>query len=333
MLALLDDLLEMARLGTGDVTLQPAAFEPRDLLDDVLQAIMPVAQDKGNAVRVEIDQDPGTLWGDPVAIRRILLNFGINAAKYTSDGQIVLGLRVMGRNRTSVMLEFRVSDTGIGIAESDLQNLFRAFARLEAARAIPVDGTGLGLAICKALADAMQGEVAVQSRPGMGSTFYFRTRLAMVSEIEGAPDGSAARPPEDPAPDLTGRRILLVEDNDVMRSITCHRLEAAGAHVTTAADGAQAVAAASAEEFDVILMDLRLPVMCGAEAASRIRESSARNAGTPIFALTARVTPGSAAAQGSAAITTYLAKPLDLLALRMALRNDIARQQDRGRAA
>ncbi|MDG3041855.1 ATP-binding protein [Roseicyclus marinus] len=310
MLDLLEDLLDVARIGTGEARLQPVRVDPAALVRETARMLEPLARRNSNEITVEILNETGPVLADPGALRRILLNFGSNAAKFTRDGKIVLALRARpaGEERIEVILS--VTDTGVGIAPEDQGKLFQDFGMLEATRALDPGGTGLGLAICRGLAEAMGGRVGVTSRPGFGSTFTAEIPLPRCAEPAPLGDGT----------DLAGLRVLLAEDQEIIRRVTAHRLEALGAEVVAVADGVMAVAEAQSRDFDLILLDLRLPGLDGAEAARRIRSGAGHEAGAVIVGVTADRNAAAEALVADGVMAACLTKPLDPRALARHLR-------------
>jgi signal transduction histidine kinase/HPt (histidine-containing phosphotransfer) domain-containing protein len=310
MLELLNDLLELARIGTGEMRLRPVPVDPGALASDVVEVLRPLAAQNGNAVTLSLSGDPGPVLADPAGLRRILINFGSNAAKFTHDGKITVGLVARPVVGDRLELELSVTDTGIGIAPEDQPKLFREFAMLEATQHLGAGGTGLGLAICRGLAEAMGGQVSVTSAPGVGSRFAATLTLPRASALP-APDTATAENGV-----LRGLRILLAEDQDIILQMTRRRLKAAGADVLCARDGAEAVALAGAERPDVILMDLRMPKLDGIGAARAIRtDRDGRNAEVPIIGLTADPHPDTDALVREGVLTACLTKPVDPEAL------------------
>lgn len=301
MLDLLEDLLDVARIGTGDARLQPVRVDPAALVRETARMLEPLARRNGNEITVEILDETGPVLADPTALRRILLNFGSNAAKFTRDGKIVLALRARpaGEDRIEVILS--VTDTGVGISPEDQGKLFQDFGMLEATRALDPGGTGLGLAICRGLAEAMGGRVGVTSRPGFGSTFTADIPLPRCTEPAPPGDGT----------ELAGLRVLLAEDQEIIRRVTAHRLETLGAEVVAVADGVTAVAEAQSRDFDLILLDLRLPGLDGAEAARRIRSGAGHGAGAVIVGVTADRSAAAQALVADGVMAACLSKPLD----------------------
>jgi signal transduction histidine kinase/HPt (histidine-containing phosphotransfer) domain-containing protein len=307
MLALVDDLLEVARLGSGEARLRESVFHPASLLEDAAALLRPIAARNNNVLTLDVPEAVGPVFGDASAIRRVIINFGTNAAKFTRNGVITLSIASRPLSPDDVELTWSVTDNGIGIAEEDIPNLFKEFG-VAKHRQIYTEGTGLGLAICKGLADALGGSVQAKSRLGEGSTFSLRVELRRSEPVR-----TALLPTLDV--DLSGMRILLAEDQELIRMIVSRQLETAGAVVRLAKDGTEAVALAETETFDLILMDLRMPNLDGASAAQHIRNAAGPNASTRIIALTAHQTPETTLLISRGAIDGCLGKPLKLEAL------------------
>lgn len=315
MLQLIDDVLELARLGAGELRLRPEPFDAAALLDEVADLVRAQAARNGTEVVTEAEGTP-PLFGDVTALRRVLTNFATNAVKATEGGGIRLSATAGAPDAEGHSVTFAVTDTGRGIAPGDIPRLFRDFGMLDREDA-DAGGTGLGLAICRRLATAMGGEVGVESTPGVGSRFWLRVTLPEAAEAPEAPPRA-----EDPAATLAGLRVLVAEDHETIRRITCTQLARSGARPVEAADGLEAVERAAAEPFDLILMDLRLPGLDGPTAAARIRQNGGPSAGARIVGLTARRAPATVAMLSDLALDACLAKPLDLARLAAVLRDE-----------
>jgi len=240
-----------------------------------------------------------------------MLNLATNAVKATRGGSVQLSatLGVSGAQGNTVT--FAVSDSGRGIAPKDIPRLFRDFGRLERDGTNP-DGTGLGLAICSRLAKAMGGEMEIESTPGKGSRFWLKVTLPEAdSAAVLAPDNEQ----ENPAKVLAGLRVLVAEDHETIRRLTCAKLAGIGMLPTEAADGEIAVELAETETFDLILMDLQMPRLDGDKAAARIRLGGGPSAKAKIIGLTAHQPPRIAVMLSDLAFDDCLRKPLDLLQL------------------
>jgi len=306
MLRLIDDVLELARLGAGEARLRPEPFALSDLLDQVAEAVGPQAARQGTTVEVQADAFPALL-GDVMALRRVLLNFATNAVKATRGGSIRLTATGEATGAGGHAVTLAVTDTGRGIAPEDIPQLFRDFGMLERDGGA-AEGTGLGLAICRRLAAAMGGEVGVDSTPGAGSRFWLRVTLPEAGAVPAAPEET----PEAPIAALAGLRVLVAEDHDTIRQLTCAALARAGLRVTEAADGESAVALAETRAFDLILMDIQMPGLEGDKAAAQIRCGTGPSARTRIIGITAHQTPEIAVMLSDFAFDACLRKPLDL---------------------
>jgi signal transduction histidine kinase/DNA-binding response OmpR family regulator len=306
MLTLIDDVLELARLGAGEARLRPEPFSPLALLTQVGDLVRPSAEPRGTEVVVQVDDLP-MLKGDVASLRRVLLNFATNAVKATRDGSVQLSATLGSAGADGPTVTFAVTDTGFGIAPEDIPRLYRDFGMLE--REGPsADGTGLGLAICRRLATAMGGEVGVESTLGEGSRFWLRVTLPEADETASDPDDET----DDPSAVLVGLKVLVAEDHDIIRQLTCANLARAGMLPTEAADGEIAVELAEAEEFDLILMDLQMPRLDGDEAAARIRRGGGPSARARIICVTAHQSPEIALMLSDLAFDACVQKPFEL---------------------
>lgn len=306
MLTLIDDVLELARLGAGEARLRPEPFAPLALLTQVGDLVRPAAQRNGTEILVQIDDLPD-LVGDVASLRRVLLNFATNAVKATRGGSIRLSATHTTAGVNGHTENFSVTDTGCGISPDDIPLLFRDFGMLE--RDSPIaDGTGLGLAICRRLATAMGGEVGVESTLGHGSRFWLRVSLPDAAQVV----LEVKREANDPFGVLVGLKVLVAEDHETIRQFTCATLARAGMFPAEASDGETAVERAEAEAFDLILMDLQMPRLNGDAAAVRIRKDSGPSAQALIICVTAHQSPEIALMLSDRAFDASIRKPLEL---------------------
>ncbi|TQM89879.1 CheR family methyltransferase [Roseinatronobacter monicus] len=317
MLTLIDDVLEVARLGAGEVRLRPELFAPIQLLTQVADLVRVSADRRGTRVEVQSDPMP-MLLADVTSLRRILLNFATNAVKATRNGCVQLSGAVSAANPTGVTVILSVSDNGCGIAPEDIPLLFRDFGMLDRQETIADGSTGLGLAICRRLATAMGGEVGVESTPGKGSRFWLNVTLPEADTKETISDHER----DDPAAALSGLKVLVAEDHETIRQLTCANLARFGMLCIEAADGEAAVALAESKEFDMILMDLQMPKSDGAAAAARIRRSGGPSARAWIFGLTAHQPPEIAVMLSDLSLNACLSKPLDVQQLAALTQSD-----------
>ncbi|WP_374575925.1 ATP-binding protein [Phenylobacterium sp.] len=281
LMAILNDILDLSKIEAGKLELETVSFDLARMSRQLYLFWGETARAKG--VELVLEVAPGTpawLAGDPVRVRQILLNLISNALKFTEAGQVSVRIRPA----PGLGVELAVSDTGVGMSQEQQARLFQAFSQAESSTARRFGGTGLGLSICRQLVELMSGTIIVESRLGEGSTFRVRLPLAAAE----APRAAA----EPRIVSLEGRRLLVVDDNQVNQVVARAVLEAAGADVAVSGDGADALARLAAEPFDVVLMDVRMPVMDGIEALARIRAGKAGPAAVPVIALTADAMSG-----------------------------------------
>ena len=308
LLGVVNDILDYSRIEAGKLSLECIRFSLEKVLRDAVAQVEQKAVAKGLALSVSIDPDvPDALMGDPLRVTQILVNFLSNAVKFTTRGTVVLRAKAAKQDADSVALELRVTDTGIGLTEQQQTLLFQSFEQADDSTTRRFGGSGLGLAICRQLATLKGGEVGVESQFGQGSTFWFRASFARALELGPAPLHSA------PAVDLSalrGARILLVEDNELNQEIAVALLSDADVEVRVARDGQEALRTLEAEAFDVVLMDLQMPVMDGLEATREIRRR-APLAGLPVIAMTASAMHSERAACEEVGMNDHITKPIE----------------------
>lgn len=281
LLSVINDVLEMSKLETGqvEVHLAPCALAP--LIDDTIRMFALHAAEKNLEIGVRmIDAPPRVLVIDPDRVRQVLINLISNAIRYTDEGSVTI--EVIWR-ATMGELFVAVKDTGIGIDPADQVHLFKRFSQIEASRSRSRGGSGLGLVISKGLVEAMDGRIGASSKLGEGSTFWFAIPAAAPLREEDA--GPDPEPIFEPV--RSGGRILLADDNALNREMTRAILGVFDAEVVEARDGQQAVEAARAQAFDLILMDIRMPVLDGLDATRLIRAEPGPNQSAPILAFSA----------------------------------------------
>lgn len=299
----IDAVLDLSKLEAGSMQLEIAPFDLQSLLRSVVRGAQTLADERGLDLRLTLDPNlPGGVSGDAVRIRQALLNLLSNAVKFTETGEIHVRVALDAAG----LVRFEVSDPGIGVAEDRREAIFEPFVQAEASTTRRYGGTGLGLPLVRSFAQLHGGHAWVEPRPGGGSRFAFTARLPVI-EVEPAPPTKVA------APEPSGLRVLLVEDQPVNQMVVRRLLERRGHTVVVAPDGAEALARVRAgAAFDLVLMDRMMPVMDGIEATTRIRALSAAAAALPIFALTAAVTKEERAACLAAGMDGVLAKPVQL---------------------
>uniref|UniRef100_B8DQ61 histidine kinase n=1 Tax=Nitratidesulfovibrio vulgaris (strain DSM 19637 / Miyazaki F) TaxID=883 RepID=B8DQ61_NITV9 len=266
---LLGDILDLSRIEAGKLELHDEPFEARAVLDEVRGLFEGPAAERGLTLRVSVDERiPRHLRGDAMRLRQVLFNLVGNAVKFTDQGEVVVeAWRVQASRSRGCRVVFTVRDTGIGIAEERLKDIFEPFVQAETASTRRYQGAGLGLPIVRRLVRLMCGTVTVESTPGAGTAFSVSLPFRFVNKVEEA----VVEPHTADALSLRGRAILLAEDDAVNRLAVTRLLENMGARVTTADNGERAVQALLTADYDCALMDIQMPVMDGMEATRRLR--------------------------------------------------------------
>ncbi len=307
LLVLLNDLLDCAKIESGKLELEAAPFSLRDVLDQVTRVLTVRASEKGIGFSCRISPEvPDALVGDHVRLRQILLNLGGNGIKFTERGEVAVTVSAESQDAEQVCLGFAVRDTGIGISQSELERLFQPFAQADPSTTRRFGGTGLGLSIASSLVGMMGGRISVESEPGHGSTFHFTVRLPLAKEPAPASRGSRAF-----LRCTSTLRILLVEDNPANQKLATFILKDRGHTVDIAGDGQQGLSMAQQNQYDVILMDVQMPVMDGLEATKAIRAWEDGRSRVPIIAVTAHAMKEDRERCLAAGMDGYVSKPID----------------------
>ncbi|WP_082914790.1 PAS domain S-box protein [Paramagnetospirillum marisnigri] len=267
LLGIINDILDFSKIEAGKLAVESSELYLDKVLENVGNLISDKAAAKGLELSFLVAPDvPHDLIGDPLRLGQVLVNYGNNAVKFTETGEIVVAVSLVEDFGSEVMLRFEVKDTGIGLTEEQMGRLFQSFQQADSSTTRKFGGTGLGLAISRKLSELMGGEVGVESIPGKGSTFWFTARLG-----KGTP-----RRPLLPNPDLRGRRMLVVDDNENARTIMADMLTAMSFQVDTAESGKAAIDAIRdavlSTPYDVIFMDWQMVGMDGLETIDRIKE-------------------------------------------------------------
>ncbi|WP_448202789.1 ATP-binding protein [Azospirillum sp. sgz302134] len=328
LLTVIDDVLDFSRIEAERLELRPADFSIRELVSGCAALVRLDAEAKGLTLHVAVAPDvPALLHGDPDRLRQVILNLLGNAVKFTDHGSVALSILKKSGVKTGVKNEpggpdgaritVSVEDTGIGIPRDRLGQLFQRFSQIDRSRG----GTGLGLAISRRLVERMGGEVGVQSHPGVGSTFWFSVPLPEAEPGAGPAEVGPAAPP---APKRAAR-ILLVEDLAMNRELAVTMLTRVGHRVDTAADGREAVEAVRRNAYDLVLMDVQMPVMDGLEATEAIRALPPPAGRVPILAMSASALPAEVARCYAAGMDGHVPKPVDRAALLAAIDRSLSR--------
>ncbi|HVI30657.1 ATP-binding protein [Phenylobacterium sp.] len=315
LLAIVNDVLDLAKIESGKLEIEHAPFDLGQLIHGLDASFAPLAADKGVVLRVDPGDADRIYEGDPTRIRQILANLLSNALKFTERGEVRLQARDAGGE-----LRIEVSDTGIGIAPEAMPNLFQVFAQADASTTRRFGGTGLGLAISRQLAERMNGRLTVTSSPGVGSTFTLALPLPVATRaVAGAGDGPADLP-------LASVRVLVAEDNPVNRLVISTLLAQLDLKVTVVENGRLAVEAWRAEPYDLVLMDVQMPELDGPDAAREIRqlEVGSGRARTPIIGLTANAMTHQVDGYLAAGMDSVVTKPIELPKLVEAMQTALA---------
>ena len=326
---ILNDVLDLSKLQAGKFEFEAIDFSPSALVNAITSIVAMNAKDKGLAVAVEIDPRlPPALRGDAARLRQVLLNLAFNAVKFTERGSVTISVICRDRDDNSATVEWCVSDTGIGIEPDRVGRLFSEFAQADASINRRFGGTGLGLAISRRIVEQMGGAIEVSSVAGEGSTFRFSLSMPWSDKVI-----SDQRTERVGADDLKARiatlgrplRILIAEDDATNRLVVSKMLKEFAAETRIVVDGVQAVAACSEQDYDLVLMDVRMPEMDGLAATRAIRARGGRLAAFPIIALTANAFPDDVKQCRDAGMSDFLSKPLRKPALVAAILRAIGR--------
>lgn len=307
LLTMLNDLLDLAKIEAGHLELDVGAFDLRLAGTQTVELWSEIAAAKNLILTCDADTNlPVALLGDETRVRQIMINLISNAVKFTEKGQVRLTLSASPGADGDGGVLIAVSDTGIGMTPEQVALIFRPFAQAEASTARHYGGTGLGLSICRTLAKMMGGEICAESEPGVGSSFQVWLPLPATRAVELEVVVPAS---------LSACRILVTDDNPINLAVARAILEAAGATVETATDGSQALERLRIGGFDLVLMDVNMPMMDGIEAVTRLRDGQAGRRDIPVIALTADAMTGEASRLMSLGFTALQTKPVQPAAL------------------
>ena len=315
LLDLIEDVLDISKIESGMVELARSPFRLADMVRGATDVVEPTAREKGLDVSAEIDPEiPAILLGDEKRVRQVLINIIGNAVKFTDVGAVKVRVSAAGGDR----VRFDVIDNGPGIPVDRLEQVFDRFAQVDESATRKHGGTGLGLAICREIVELAGGTIGVDSAPGDGANFHFE--LPLPAALAGA-DSELSAVHAGADGEMVPGRVLVVDDVETNRVVAAALVRNAGHAVDVAANGIEALAALETADYDVVLMDIQMPVMSGDEAIEHIRSSGEPYADLPIFAVTADATSGARERYMGSGATGYLSKPLDMASVDAALRS------------
>ncbi|MEO5333677.1 MAG: ATP-binding protein [Magnetococcus sp. YQC-5] len=326
LLRIINDILDYSKIEAGKLVLEPIDFMLQDVFDHLMDLFrQALAETTLNLVFVPSEETRMALNGDPLRLEQILMNLISNAIKFTSEGSIQVAVKTVATQENQVMLEFVVRDTGIGITPEQQSRLFQPFQQADGSTTRQYGGTGLGLSICKRLVEMFQGNIWLESIPDQGSVFFFTARFhqriptaeeqaRMFSrQKQGVARPFAPKPIQffEIKQRIGGTRLLLVEDNQLNQKIAREMLKNVGIHMQVAQNGHEAIARLNEEPFDIVLMDIQMPVMDGLTATRLIR-ANPNFQKLPIIAMTAHAMTGDREKSLAAGMNEHITKPVDM---------------------
>ncbi len=309
LLGIIDDILDFSKIEAGRLDFELIDFSLSDVFEKVGDQLSHTSEEKGNQVMFSISSEiPPVLVGDPLRLAQILTNLASNAVKFTERGDVAVSVEpVSPIEQDTVTLGFKVTDTGIGMDNEQLERIFAPFVQADSSTTRKYGGTGLGLSIVKSLVEMMGGSLQVESEPGVGSCFTFTVSLGVSDDCA----HSSNMVESQIGMDLTGARILMVEDNGINQQILFELLKQVGVIPELACNGQEAVGlVASSAPFDAVLMDLQMPVMDGYEATRLIRQIKSAEE-LPIIAITAHAMAKDLEHCLASGMNGYVSKPIN----------------------
>lgn len=312
LLSIINDILDFSKIEAGKIMLEKINFNLKEKVEETIKLLSFQSQKKGLYLKSKIDPSiPAELNGDPLRTKQILINLINNAIKFTSQGGVKCQVELLEQSTAKVKLLFRVTDTGIGINKEGKAKLFKSFSQTDASITRKFGGTGLGLTISKRLTELMHGEIGVESEDNNGSTFWFTAEFGCS---ESTPDLSGT-PVQEQVIEFRKLYILLAEDNPINQRVAIYNLTKLGHKVDIAENGQEAIALGIANHYNILLMDIQMPVMDGIEATHAIRqwEKTTNQSGQlPIIAMTADAVKGNMENFLAEGMNGYISKPFKM---------------------
>ncbi|MBY9067244.1 response regulator [Hyphomonas sp. WL0036] len=312
LMILLNDILDLSKIEAGRMDLSPVPGDLRHKLSGLFKLHEATAREKGIGIRLFVDPSvPSRLIFDPVRVRQCVGNLVSNAIKFTSEGEVMIVVTSEPRENGEYGVTIHVSDTGVGISADKVERVFESFAQEDGSTTRKFGGTGLGLSITRKLARIMGGDVTAVSEAGRGSIFTLRFIAQTSASGSGDTTNMVHLPVRTPRTGLTGCRALVVDDNGINRRVARSFLEYYGIIIREACDGNEALEIMGRETFDIVLMDIHMPGLDGAEAFKRLRNSGSLNRLVPVVALTADSMHGDREKYLSKGFDGYVSKPIE----------------------
>lgn len=319
LLGIINDILDFSKIEAKKITLVNKPFRLSGILTSIEDLFEAQFKEKGlDLLFSKTPEVPDTVTGDSLRLSQVCINLCSNALKFTPEGSVSLKVELLENRNETVKLLFSVTDTGIGMTPQQQKGIFEEFSQADGSITRRFGGTGLGLAICKLLVQLMDGEIWIKSTPEKGSTFYFTAVLGKNSDEKG-PVEEDEHQPFTHSPDLTGHTVLVAEDNVLNQEIALEFLHSFSVSADVANNGAMAVEMSRKKHYDLILMDIQMPVMDGLHAARRIRANEGDGPHVPILAMTANAMIGDREKSLEAGMNAHLTKPFDIKELENAL--------------
>ncbi len=328
LLAVVNGILDLSRIEAGKMELDSIDFRIDRVLRDVVTPLRALAKPKGIEVEFHVAQEvPRDLRGDPLRLGQILTNLIGNAVKFTREGKVTVAVSLVRETGRKIRVGWEVTDSGIGMSESEIAKLFGEFAQASVSTQRQFGGSGLGLSIAKRFAQLMGGEIGVRSVLGEGSTFWFNVELERAQQPVPLNGEMEVHTPIHPI----GLRVLVVEDNEVNKKVATRMLSRLGHYSEAVGDAVQGLEAVNTKTFDIIFTDCELPGMSGYEFAAALRKD--KPTGPPIVAMTANAMKGDREKCIAAGMDDYLAKPIKLIDLQRVIERALATRRHKKRVA